>query len=478
MTTDLRDWLRHVEEKGDLKVIKGASWEEDIGFVTDFYWKSWRDAPALLFDEVPGYPPGFRVLSNFMLSPRRVAFTLGLPEDGSANEMRRILLQKWPEWETRAGAFAPKVVSHGPILENVMKGDEVELFRFPTPRWHELDGGRYMGTGCAVITQDPDTRQVNLGCYRNMIIDSKNLALQATAGKQGRLHYEKYHSRGKPSPVAVSVGHHPLFFAMAGIEVPVPEYNMAGAIRGKPVEVIEEEATGLPIPADSEIVVAGWCYPGRLRPEGPFAEVTGYYASKGRQEPFIEVERIYYRDNPIIVGAPQGKPPHSVSFYQTLMRSAVLESELRKSGVPDIGGVWTHESPSSLFIAVSVKQRYAGHAKQVALATRHVIGAGISRFIVVVDDDIDVTSISEVLWALTTRCDPDQHIDIVRRTKSSLIDPIIRKPSDSFMASTVLIEACKPFEWKNDFPEVVESSPELRERMMARWGKLIGANPP
>jgi UbiD family decarboxylase len=476
MGEDLRDWQRQVEEREDLKVVKEASWEQDIGFITAFYWKNWRNSPALMFDEVPGYPTGFRVLSNFVLSPRRVALTMGLPEHGSDSEMREALLQKLLQWEAGAGDFAPKVVGRGPVLENVMKGEDIDLLHFPSPKWHELDGGRYIGTGCAVITQDPDTGEVNLGCYRNMVLDGKNLALQASPGKHGRLHYEKYHSRGRPCPVAVSVGHHPLFFAMAGVEIPVAEYHFAGAMRGEPVEVIQEEVTGLPIPADSEIVIVGWCYPERTRPEGPFGEVTGYYASKGRQEPYIEVERVYYRNNPIILGAPQGKPPHSVSFYQALVRSAVLEHELRKTGIPDIIGLWTHEAPSSLFITVSIKQRYAGHAKQVALATRHLIGAGMSRYIIVVDEDIDVTNIADVIWALTTRSDPEKHIDIIRRAKSSLIDPIIRKPAEVYMASTALIEACKPFEWKDEFPEAVEFSTEVTERMMTRWGKVLGAS--
>jgi UbiD family decarboxylase len=473
MAADLRDWLYQVEQREDLKVIKGASWEQDIGFITSHYWKSWRNAPATMFDDIPGYPSGFRVLSNFIMSPRRAALTLGLPEKASDNEMRQALLQRWSGWEAASGDFAPKVVSRGPVLENVMEGESVDLLRFPTPKWHELDGGRYIGTGCAVITQDPDTGEVNLGCYRNMVLDGRNLALQVSPGKRGRLHYEKYHSRGQPCPIAVSVGHHPLFFAMSGVEVPVPEYHMAGAIRGEPVEVIREEVTGLPIPADAEIVIVGWCHPGKTRPEGPFGEVTGYYASKGRPEPYIEVERVYYRNHPVILGAPQGKPPHAVSFYQTLVRSVVLESELRKTGIPDIVALWTHEAPSSLFIAVSIRQRYAGHAKQVAMATRHVIGAGMSRYIIVVEEDIDVTDMSDVLWALTTRSDPERHIDVVRRTKSSLIDPIIRKPAEVYMSSTALIEACRPFEWKDDFPQAVGFSPEVTGKMMVRWGKVI-----
>ncbi|MBM2831061.1 MAG: ubiquinone biosynthesis protein UbiD [Dehalococcoidia bacterium] len=471
---DLRDWLREVEKREELKTIEGAGWDLDIGFLTAYYWKQWRDAPNLLFDKIPGYPPGFRVMSNVIMTPKHFARAFGLSEKASDKEMMAAVRQRMPEWEAKAKDFAPRVVKSGPVMENVVSGDAVDLERFPSPKWHELDGGRYLGTGCAVITQDPDTGEVNLGCYRNMVLDKKTVGLEVAPGKHGRLHYEKYHARGKPCPVAISIGHHPLYFALAGVEFPLPEYLLYGAITGKPAEVIQEEVTGLPIPADSEMVIVGWCPPGQVRPEGPFGEYTGYYASKGKREPFVVVERVYYRNNPIILGAPPGRPPNGFSYLHALMRSLVLESDLRKSGIPDIVGVWTHDSPGYLFITISIKQRYAGHAKQVGLAARHLVRTGLgARYIVVVDDDIDVTSISDVLWALTTRSDPEKHIDILRRVRSTSLDPMIRKPAESFHNSTAIIEACRPYEWMSEFPEAVEFSPGIEKKMMAKWGKVL-----
>ncbi|MDP2744343.1 MAG: UbiD family decarboxylase [Dehalococcoidia bacterium] len=471
---DLRDWLREVEKREEVKLIEGAHWDLDIGFLTAYYWKQWRTSPALMFDKIQGCPPGFRVLSNYVMTPGRMALTFGLPADAPDKEIMAAVRQRMPEWEARSKDFAPRPVKKGPVMENVVSGDQVDLYRFPTPKWHEEDGGRYIGTGCAVITQDPDTGEVNLGCYRNMILDKKTVGLEMAPGKHGRLHVEKYHARGKACPVAISIGHHPLIFALAGVEFPVPEYPLLGAITGQPAEVIQEEITGLPIPADSEMVLAGWCPAGQKRPEGPFGEYTGYYASQEREEPFVVVERIYYRNNPIMLGAPPGRPPNGFSYLHSLMRSLVLENDLRKSGIPDIVGVWTHEAPGTLFVTVSIKQRYAGHAKQVGLAARHLVRTGLgARYIVVVDEDIDVTNIADVLWALTTRSDPEKHIDIIRRTRSGGLDTMIRRPATSFHGSTAIIEACRPYEWLSEFPKAVEFSPEVEKKMMAKWGKVL-----
>lgn len=470
---DLRDWLRQVEQREKLKTIEGANCDLEIGFLTAYYWKDWRKAPALLFDKIAGYPPGFRVLSNPIMTPELFAFTMGLA-GGSDKEILAAVRQHMPQWEAKAGQFSPKVVKTGPVMENMVSGEKVDLSRFPVPKWHELDGGPYMGTGCAVITQDPDSGEANLGCYRNQVLDKTTLGIEIAPGKHGRLHMEKYHSRGKPCPVAISIGHHPLYFAVAAVEVTLPEYQLMGAITGKPVEVINEEITGLPIPADSEMVVVGWCPPNQTRPEGPFGEYTGYYASKRKETPFVKVERIYYRNNPIMLGAPPGRPPNGFSYLHTLMRSLVLENDLKKSGIPDIMGVWTHSAPGTLFAAISIKQRYAGHAKQTAMAARHLMRTGMGgRYIVVVDEDIDVTDIDQVLWALTTRSDPEKHLDILRRVRSISLDPMIRKPATAFHSSTVLIEACKPFEWMSEFPDTVDFSPEIEKKMMAKWGKVL-----
>lgn len=473
MPDDLRSWLEKVEKSGGLKTVDGADWNLEMGYLTAENWKT-REAPALLFDNITGYPAGFRVLTSAIQAPSRVAFTLGLPQAHSDRELLEVLRQKLPRWERTLDNFAMNVTRSSPVFDNVLTGYEVDVLKFPTPFWHEKDGGRYIGTGDALITRNPDTNQVNLGTYRVMVHDARTLGVYMAPGRHGRIHCEKYHARGLSCPMVLSVGHHPLVFAIGCQQFPEgTEYSFIGAIRGEAEDVIIEEATGLPVPADSEILIAGWCPPGKTKTEGPFGEYTGYYASKALPAPVLEVERIYYRNQPIMLGAPPGRPPNENSYYNLLIGSVILHHELDKSGVPDVTGVCVHDIVRNLLVTVSLKQRYAGHAKQVAVLASELAATGGMgpRYVIVVDEDIDITNIKDVFWAMCTRSDPEKDIDVIRRVRSSPLDPIIRKPAEAFLTSRAMIDACRPYEWMNDFPEVVEFSPEFRKKMAAKWFK-------
>ncbi|MFC1962992.1 UbiD family decarboxylase, partial [Chloroflexota bacterium] len=341
MTEDLRDWLTRVEGIEELKKLDGADWDLEIGYLTAMNWL--KKGPALLFDNIRGYPEGWRVLTCSTSTRSRTALTLGLPIDASDKELMEIVRQRLSQWQANLDDFAPKVVKQGPLMQNIWDKDEVDLLRFPTPKWHEEDGGRYIGTGHLVITRDPDTGEVNLGTYRVMLHDAKTVGISIAPGKHGQLHIQKYHERGQPCPIAISLGQHPLLFWLSAFGVPEgEEYAYIGAIRGKPVEVIEEEITGLPIPADSEIVLVGWCPPGKTHLEGPFGEFTGYYASGERQNPIIEVERVYFRNHPIMLGSPPGRPPNDTDYYFSLLANVMSENELKRCGIPEVKGVWNH----------------------------------------------------------------------------------------------------------------------------------------
>jgi len=474
---DLRDWLSRVEGMGQLRVIEGADPELEIGVLTEINARR-SSSPAFLFDKIKGYEPGFRVLTGLLLTRGRLALTYGFPTDLSEGELADRLRGKPMEWENKSRDFPPQWVEIGPVLQNVQKGEDVNVLKFPTPRWHELDGGRYIGTGCAVITKDPDSGLVNLGTYRIQIVDGKRVTLYISPGKHGRIHYEKYHARGGPCPVAVSVGHDPLAFVAAALEVPtgICEYNYMGAIAGEPYKVIRGPVTGLPIPASAEIVLEGWCHPGEAHEEGPFGEWTGYYASGVRPAPVIQVQCVMHRNDPIMVGVPPNRPPHDYSYMRSVLRSAMLFDALAKAGVPDVRGVWCHEAGGSrLILIVSIKQRYPGHARQAGfVASQCQVGAYLGRYVIVVDEDIDPANTFDVLWALATRSDPAKDIDIIRRAWSGPLDPIIPRGPEVGFNSRAIIDACKPYEWIDKFPAVSESSPALRARMIGKWGKILG----
>lgn len=473
MPEDLRGWLTRVEQMGELEKVDGADWDLELGCLTAMNWKR-KTSPALLFNKIKDYPAGFRVLTSSTTTPGRVAMTLGLPRGLTGLPLLNAVSRRVLEWEKKLKDFAPKTVKTGPAMENVMSGPGVDLFKFPVPRWHEEDGGRYIGTGDAVVTKDPDNGDVNAGTYRVMVHDARTAALYISPGRHGALHIQKNHALGKPCPVLVIVGSHPLVFRAACLTVPNgTEYNYMGAIRGEPMELITEEVTGLPFPSDAEIVIAGWCPPGKARKEGPFGEWHGYYGSKERPAPIIEVERVYYRNDPILLGSPPGRPPSDGSYYRGLMNSAMLFNQLNQAGVPDVHGVWLSEVGLSQFITVSIKQRYAGHARQAALlASQLPAGIYMNRYVVVVDEDIDPTNIQDVIWAISTRSNPETSIDIVRRTRSSALDPTIRKPTKDLSNSRAIIDACKPYEWIDEFPKVVDFNSEIVERMRRKFSSF------
>ncbi|MDZ4247600.1 MAG: UbiD family decarboxylase, partial [Dehalococcoidia bacterium] len=258
--SDLRTWIKQIEDVGELKKVENAHWDLEIGCLTALNARQ-EKPPALLFDNIVDYPQGYRVLTGALLTPGRVALALGLPYVETTRELLSPLKSRLLECETNLHKFAPRIVSRGTVTENIQKGDDVDLLKFPSPRWAELDGGRYIGTGCSLITRDPDSGEINLGCYRVMLHNKNTTALYISVGKHGRMHYDKYHSRGQRAPVAVSIGQHPIYLVISGVEVPhepLSEYYFAGAMTGAPVEVIEDDETGLPIPADADIVMTGW----------------------------------------------------------------------------------------------------------------------------------------------------------------------------------------------------------------------------
>lgn len=474
MADDLRGWLAKVDEMGELKHADGADWNLEIGAISALNVGK-EDSPAVLFDSIRGYPKGYRILTCSTNTRSRLELTFNLPRSSTALKLVESMREKLPEWEKRLKEFPYEVVESGPILENVQSGKEVNLFEFPIPKWHDQDGGRYIGTGDAIITQDPETGEINLGTYRIMVHDERTTALYISPGKHGRIHYEKYHALGKPCPVAMSFGHHPLIFRLAATEVPFGcEYQFIGAVREEPVKVIKEEITGLPMPADSEIVVVGWVPPNKARVEGPFGEWTGYYASKERAAPIVEVERIYYRNEPILLGSPPNRPPSETTLFSVVKGSAVLWDHLTKSGVPDVKGVWMSEVGHQQFVIVSIKQRYPGHARQTAfLASQNRPAAYHGRYVIVVDDDIDPSNLQQVMWALCTRSDPEKDIEIIRRAWSTPLDTMIRKPTNAYFNSRAIIDACKPYEWIEEFPEDIKVGTELVERVKGKWGAIL-----
>jgi UbiD family decarboxylase len=477
---DLRDWLAMVNALGDLRVLEGVSLDDDVGAITEMLQHT-EGAPAVLFRAFAGYPPGYRILVNAQSERRRLAVTLGLPADISVWDLM-------DEWERRMDTVTPLPVAmvpgdpdHAPVTEHVQSGRDVNLLQFPVPRWHPGDGGRYLGTGDCVITKDPDSDWVNVGTYRVMVHDAQHTGLYISPGKHGRMHRDKAFERGEPLPAVVLAGMSPLLFVASCLEMPpgVNELEWAGGMRGRPIECFAGRSTGLPIPARAEIALEGVLHPDREQLEGPFGEWTGYYASAAQQVPVFEVQHIYARRDPIILGVPPEKPPFEAHRFRQYLRSANLRRELRRAGVPDVTAAWCHGvGGCRLFNAVAIRQRYPGHAVQAGhVAAQCRAGAYLGRVVVVVDDDIDVSDLSEVIWAICTRSDPERDFEIIRRAWSGPLDPAI-EPGRKGHNSRVIIDATRPWEWRDRFPQPVGPSPSQKAATRERWSWIIQDPPP
>lgn len=473
---DLREWLREADRLGELRTVLNASWKADMGQIADLVIRE-DDGPAVLFDEVEDSPKGYRMLINVFAGKRR-NMTLGFPDDLTKVELSDGCYDAY----IKDQKLIPHVeVEDGPIFENVLEGDDIDLYKFPTPKWHDHDGGRYIGTGCYTVTRDPDDGWLNLGTYRAMIHDKQTVGVLMVPGKHGHVHREKYFARGEPCPVVMILGGDPITFYAGCTEVPtgVCEYDVVGGMRGKAVEVVRGRKTGLPFPANCEIALEGYLYADRSEVEGPFGEWTGYYAGGASPAPALKVETLYHRNDPIILGVPPiGGKADEMGRYRAILRSAMLKQALKDSGVPDVTGVWCHEVGSSRMLhGVAIKQRYPGHAKQAGhiAAVCHATNYA-NKYIVVVDEDVDVANLEELWWAMITRSDPATSMDIIHGARTSPADPRIRpeqRPTGDFSHSRAVIDACRPFHWKDEFPAVNAPTPEQARVARERFGYLL-----
>jgi UbiD family decarboxylase len=379
-------------------------------------------------------------------------------------------------WKQKLGSYKPLKpveVAHGPVTENVESGERVDMLKFPTPRWHEHDGGRYIGTGCLVIMEDPDEKWTNVGTYRVCIHDRETLGIWISPGKHGRLIREKYWANGKSCPVVISFGQDPVLTKCGSWYEPwgVSELEIAGWLRDEPVQVVRGKETGLSIPITSELAVEGFILPPQVesKQEGPFGEWTGYYASGTRNEPVVKVKTVMYRNDPIIFGSPPG-----ISGKSVPLSAANIWLALEKAGVTDVQGVW--EYTTRYITVISIKQKYGGHAKRAAMAILGSTYGYHRRFIVIVDDDIDPSDIDQVLWALATRCDPATAINVITEAWSTPLDPRITpdaRARRNFTNSVAVINACQPYHWKDQFAKTCYFPDEVRKKTAEKWKEVL-----
>ena len=472
---DLRDLIARFEAMGEIRKIDGADSNLELAALSELITTRYPGAePALLFDRIKGFKPGLRILTGASNSFKRLAAVLGVEIPAGRLDIVKSYKARMKK-EFRM--IPPRVLATGPVFENILRDDEIDLTRFPAPFVHELDGGRYIGTEDLVVMRDPDTGWINVGTYRIMLHGKNELGVWISPGKHGGMIREKYFAKGKPCPVVISCGQDPLLFLFSNAELGygISEYDYMGGQRGRPVDVVLSELHALPMPARAELVLEGEMYGDQTRLEGPFGEFMGYYASEASQQPIIRIRRVYHREQPIITLAIPSRPPSNFTVARGVVKSAMIWDEIEKAGLAGVAGVWNHEAGAGrLFNVVSIRQMYPGHAKQAAmLAANCQSGAYAGRWVVVVDEDIDPSDIHAVIWAMSTRCDPPNDIDYVRGHWSTPLDPLLRAPP--YENNRAIVNACKPWGWKDEFPITAQASPELQRHVMAKWPELFPA---
>lgn len=466
---DLRDYIKSCEEHGELhRITAEVDWDLEISHIIKANEE--MGGPALLFENVKGH--NSPVFAGAFGSSKRMATILGMPTDLSMCD----LAQRWMKL-TLDKVIKPEEVSTGPVLENIDEGDAVNLEKFPVLKIYPRDGGRFIGTTVFLILRDPETNQINLGTYRMQMLDDKRCGVNALPGKRGERILRKYKKLGQKAPAIAVIGCDPLLMLAGSLmNADASEMEIVGSLRGEAVKFIKSPVNGLPFPADAEIVLEGEIDPNEALPEGPFGEYTGYYSDGEKTEkPFLEVQKVMHRNNPILWTSSLGRPVADIHMLLSFGRMATLWTDLEKMKLPGIKSVYVPpESAGRFWAIVSVKTMYAGHSNQIGTAViSTTTGHYGTKGVIIVDEDIKADDIDRVIWALSTRFEPLRGTQLINRGRSTMIDPALDPDSDRMITSRIILDATIPFEWDNDKkPVEITMDEEIMKRVRERWAEF------
>jgi UbiD family decarboxylase len=490
---DLRGWIAALKAHGELHEIDAeVDWNIELGTVMRLA-QGPGTGKALLFNNIKDYnKPSSRcrrVFGSALNNYRRIALMLGLPADTHPRELVKI------SRNILEGAIPPRIVDGGPVKENIVTGKDVDLEELPVPYWNRLDGGRYLITYAGVVTKDPQTGVMNVGVYRGMLAGRDKIPILMWRAQHIGHHATSWLAAGqKEMPIAVAIGWEPSLGFCAGSPVPkgICEYDVMGAIRGAPVDLVKCETVDLHVPASAEIVIEGYLGldPDSYMMEGPYAEFTGYLASERSPKPTIRVTCITHRHDPILRGTIEGCLPGSYSenaVGSSIMRAATAWNVLDRSGVPGITDVWCPPVQAGINALVRMQQTYRGQAKQAANALWGSTAAHVRyKHVTVVDDDIDIHDYAAVDWAIAHRVNAGENdIVIMPGTFGLGLDPSTRRRDRNPALfgtgkwNRVLIDATMNLDYDPDpdlggarFPPTVWPNQDDVAAVEARWREL------
>ena len=481
---DLRDFIKQLEKKGELKRITiEVDPYLEMTEICDRTLK--QEGPALLFENPKG--SNIPVLANLFGTPKRVAMGMGAD---SVTELREIgeLLAYLKEPEPPKGMrdamekipifkqvlnMAPKVINNPPCQEVIREGEEVDLSVFPIQTCWPDDAAPLI-TWPLVITKGPNKDRQNLGIYRQQVIAKNKVIMRWLAHRGGALDFKEWQEEnpGKPFPVSVALGADPATILAAVTPVPdsLSEYAFAGLLRGSKTEVANCLSNDLQVPASAEIVLEGFIYPDEMAAEGPYGDHTGYY-NEVDEFPVFTIERITQRQAPIYHSTYTGRPPDEPAILGVALNEVFIPI-LQKQFPEIIDFYLPPEGCSYRMAVISMKKQYAGHAKRVMLGTWSYLRQFMyTKFVIVVDEDVDVRNWQDVIWAITTRMDPARDLTILENTPIDYLD--FASPV-SGLGSKVGFDATNkwPGETTREWGKTIKMSEEVVKRVDEMWDSL------
>tara|TARA_B110000240_G_scaffold64768_1_gene73810 strand:- start:19920 stop:21395 length:1476 start_codon:yes stop_codon:yes gene_type:complete len=482
--SDLREFIKFLEKHGELKRIKVEV--DPVLEMTEICDRTLRaGGPALLFENPKGFD--IPVLGNLFGTPERVAMGMGKETLLALREVGELLaFLKEPEppkgikdlWGNRDKFkqilnMPAQVVKKAACQDFIIEGADVDLNKLPIQTCWPGDAGPLI-TWPLVITRGPEKERQNLGIYRQQVIGKNKLIMRWLSHRGGALDFQDWQLAhpGEPFPIAVALGADPA--TILGAVTPVPdtlsEYAFAGLLRGEKTKVVGCLGSDLQVPASAEFILEGFLYPDEMATEGPFGDHTGYY-NEVDQFPVFTVERITHRKNPIYHSTYTGRPPDEPAILGVALNE-IFVPILQKQFPEIIDFYLPPEGCSYRMAVVSMKKKYPGHAKRVMMGVWSFLRQFMyTKFVVVVDDDVNPREWSDVIWAITTRMDPKRDMVIIDNTPIDYLD--FASPV-SGLGSKVGFDATNkwPSETDREWGKPIEMDTKIKEKIDRLWESL------
>ena len=481
---DLRDFLTLLESSGELKRIQyPADPYLEITEICDRTLK--QKGPALLF-ETPKKST-MPLLGNLFGTSHRVALGMGAQSITELREVGKLLaylkepeppkgmkdaVNKLPVFK-KVLHMAPKIVKKPKCQEIIIESNDIDLSNYPIQTCWPKDIGPLI-TWALVVTKGPNKERQNLGIYRLQVLEKNKVIMRWLAHRGGALDFKEWQEAhpGKPFPIAVALGADPA--TILGAVTPIPdtlsEYAFSGLLRGNKTEVTQCLSHDLQVPASAEIILEGFIYPDEMAPEGPFGDHTGYY-NEVEEFPVFTIEKITHRENPIYHSTYTGRPPDEPAILGVALNEVFIPI-LQKQFPEIIDFYLPPEGCSYRMAVISMKKQYAGHAKRVMLGTWSFLRQFMyTKFVVVVDDDVDARNWEDVIWAMTTRMDPARDITLLENTPIDYLD--FASPV-SGLGSKAGFDATNkwPGETTREWGEPIVQSAEIIKKVDEIWSSL------